>query len=275
MLTLEDHGTNVTGTNLIQVASGVRNPAGFAFHPTTGDLYFQDNGIDGFVDSNEPTSADELNFIARTNLGGFARYFGFPTNYTEYRTGKIIGGAGVQPLIAFQPLPDPFTGHESEGVNDIVFAPPGFPDGLNTGIFLGFHGRFNLGGADNEENPVLYADPTSGAYFHFIEGQQPGIGHLDGLLATRDSLFVADLVSTGDTGNGSAAGIIYQIKSLVRPTAPTLKARFAGSQAELTWDRGSLQESAEITGPWNDVADAFSPHLLQPATPHRFYRTRY
>jgi glucose/arabinose dehydrogenase len=47
MLTLEDHGTNVTATNLIRIASGVRNPAGFAFHPATGDLYFQDNGIDG------------------------------------------------------------------------------------------------------------------------------------------------------------------------------------------------------------------------------------
>jgi hypothetical protein len=275
MITVEDHGTNVTATNLIQVASGLRNPAGFAFHPTTGDLYFQDNGIDGFVDPNEPVSADELNFIARTNLGRSVEYFGFPTNYTEYRTGKIIGGAGVQPLIAFQPLPDPFTGHESEGVNDIVFAPPGFPDGLNTGIFMGFHGRFNLGGTNNEENPVLYADPSSGSYFHFIEGQQPGVGHLDGLLATRDSLFVADLVSTGDTGNGAGAGVIYQIKSLVNPMPPTLAARPLGTQTELTWDRGVLQEAGEITGPWNDVVEAFSPHLVSPTAPRQFYRTRY
>jgi hypothetical protein len=275
MITVEDRGTNVTATNLIQVASGLRNPAGFAFHPTTGDLYFQDNGIDGFVDPNEPTSADELNLITRTNVGAFVPYFGFPTNYIEYRTGKIIGGAGVQPLIAFQPLSDPFTGHESEGVNDIVFAPPGFPDGLNTGIFMGFHGRFNLGGTNNEENPVVYANPVSGAYFHFIEGQQPGIGHLDGLLATRDSLFVADLVSTGDTGNGSGAGIIYQIKSVANPTPPTLIARGAGTRTELTWDRGVLQESAEINGPWNDIAEAFSPYSISPSAPRRFYRTRY
>jgi glucose/arabinose dehydrogenase len=275
MITVEDHGTNVTATNLIQVASGLRNPAGFAFHPTTGDLYFQDNGIDGFVDPNEPTSADELNFIARTNLGTSVPYFGFPTNYTEYRTGRIVGGAGVQPLMVFQPLPDPFTGNESEGVNDIVFAPPGFPDGLNTGIFMGFHGRFNLGGTNNEENPVVYANPGSGAYFHFIEGQQPGIGHLDGLLATRDSLFVADLVSTGDTGNGAGAGVIYQIKSLVNPTPPTLTARNSGGEAELTWERGILQEAGELAGPWNDVVEAFSPYLVSPAAPRQFYRTRY
>lgn len=275
MLTITDHGTNVTATNLTQLASGLRNPAGFVFHLATGDLYFQDNGIDGPVNANEPLSADELNFIARTNLGGLTEYFGFPSNYTAYRTGTKVGGGGIQPLIAFQPIPNPSTGRESEGANDIVFAPLGFPDGLNTGIFLGFHGRFNAGGTNNEENPVVYANPATGAYFHFIEGQQPGIGHLDGLMATRDSLFVADLVSTGNTGSGAGAGVIYQIKSLVNPTPPTLGARYVGSQPELSWERGVLQEAAEVTGSWNDVVDAFSPHLVQPAAPRKFYRTRY
>jgi len=275
MLTIEDHGSAVTATNLTQIASGLRNPAGFAFHPATGDLYFQDNGIDGLVDGNEPLSADELNFIARTNLGALPEYFGFPTNYTESRTGTIIGGAGIQPLIAFEPLPDPFTGHESEGVNDIVFAPLGFPDGLNTGIFLGFHGRFNAGGTNNEENPLVYANPSSGTYFHFIEGQQQGIGHLDGLLATRDSLFVADLVASGNVGDGAGAGVIYQIKSLANPTPPTLALRFVSSHIEITWERGILQEAANLAGPWNDVVDAFSPYPLQLATPLEFYRTRY
>ena len=275
MLTITDNGTNVTAKNLTHVASGLRNPAGFAFHPATGDLYFQDNGIDGLVDANEPLSADELNFIARTNIGGLTQHFGFPSNYTAYRTGTMVGGAGIQPLIAFQPIPNPSTGRESEGANDIVFAPPGFPDGLNTGIFLGFHGRFNAGGTNNEENPVVYANPATGAYFHFIEGQQPGIGHLDGLLATRDSLLVADLVSTGNTGNGAGAGVIYQIKSLASSMAPTLGARSVGSQTELTWDRGILQEAAEVTGAWNDVVDAFSPRRIQPTAPRRFYRTRY
>ena len=274
MLTITDNGTNVTATNLRHLASGLRNPAGFAFHPATGDLYFQDNGIDGLMNANEPHSADELNFIARTNLGGLTEYFGFPSNYTAYRTGTVVGVAGIQPLIAFQPIPSP-SGRESEGPNDIVFAPPGFPDGLNTGIFLGFHGRFNAGGTNNEENPLVYANPATGAYFHFIQGQQPGIGHLDGLLATRDSLFVADLVTTGNTGNGAGAGVIYQIKSLVNPTAPTLGARYVGSQIELTWNRGVLQQAGEITGSWDDVVDAFSPHLVQTTAPGRFYRTRY
>lgn len=275
MLTITDHGASVTATNLTQLANGLRNPAGFAFRPATGDLYLQDNGIDGLTDPNEPLSADELNFIARTNIGAAVEFFGFPTNYTAYRTGTVVGGAGIQPLIAFQPIPDPNTGRESEGPNDIVFAPSGFPNGLNTGLFIGFHGRFNFGGTNNEENPVVYADPATGAYFHFIEGQQPGIGHLVGLLATRDSLFIADLVSNGNTGNGAGAGVIYQIKSLVNPTPPILQLQTVGSGIELTWDRGVLQDADEVAGPWNDALDAFSPYSTQLTAARKFYRLRF
>jgi glucose/arabinose dehydrogenase len=275
MLTFVDNGTNVTVTNVIQVAAGLRNAAGYTFHPTTGDLFFQDNGIDGLVNGNEPHSADELNFIARTNLGGPVEFFGFPTSYIRYRTNTFAGGAGIPPLIAFQPIPDPFTGRESEGPNNITFAPPLFPDGLNTGIFLGFHGKFSNGGVANEENPVVYADPATGSYFHFILGQQPGIGHLDGLLATRDSLFVADLVSTGNPSSGAGAGVIYQIKSLVTPTPPIVTARRVGTQIELEWRRGVLQSAEDVNGVWSDAVDAFSPLLVIPDGQRKFYRTRY
>jgi glucose/arabinose dehydrogenase len=275
MITLIDHGASVSATNLIQLAAGLRNAAGFAFHPVTGDLYLQDNGIDGLVNGNEAHSADELNFIARTNVGGPIEFFGFPTNYTSYRTDNFVGGAGIPPLIAFQPIPDPFTGRESEGPNDLVIAPPGFPDGLNTGVFIGFHGKFNSVGTANEENPLVYADPATGDYFHFILGQQAGIGHLDGLLATRDSLFVADLASVGSLFSGAGAGVIYQIKSLVTPTLPVLTIQRTGSQLELSWDRGALQEATEITGPWTEVADAFSPMLLSPTGTRNFYRAMY
>jgi hypothetical protein len=88
-------------------------------------------------------------------------------------------------------------------------------------------------------------------------------------------LFIADLVSTGNTGNGSGAGVIYQLKSLVNPTAPTLGVRTSGSRIELTWDCGILQKAEDIAGPWNDVVDAFSPHVIQPAAPRGFYRTRF
>ncbi len=275
MLTITDNGTNVVASNIAQVGNGLRNPAGIAFHPATGDLYFQDNGIDGLINANLPLSADELNFIARTNVAVVTEFFGFPTNYTAYRTGTVVGGAGVQPLITFQPIPNPLTGHESTGVNNLLFAPTGFPDGLNSGIFLGFHGSFDLGGTNNAKNPLIYADPTALTYFHFIEGQQAGVGHLDGLLTTRDSLFITDLDTNGDLGHGTAAGVIYQIKSLVSPIPPCLGLQSLGSQITLTWGRGTLQTADEATGTWNDVADSFSPCTIVAATAHKFYRLRY
>src|SRR5439155_1259479 len=143
------------------------------------------------------------------------------------------------------------------------------------GIFLGFHGKFTSGGTSNEENPLVYADPATGAYFHFIFGQQAGIGHLDGLLATRDSLFVSDLVTNGNINAGSSQGVIYQIKSLATPTPPTLNCRKVGAQIEFSWNRGGLQEASTPTGPWKDVNDAFSPFLLTPTGPARLLRTKY
>ncbi len=216
MLTVRDRGGAIEIFGLTRVASGLRNAAGLAFHPVSGDLFFQDNGIDGLGDPNEPTSADELNVLSAAAIGGaMVENFGFPSSYVAYRTGEIVGGEGIAPLVAFQPLPDPRRGDESEGPNDLTFAPPEFPDGLNHGIFIGFHGKFSGGGLANEENPLVYVDTRSGEYFHFIGVDEPAIGHLDGLLATRDSLFIADLSPGGGLSNGGGRGTIYQIKSLV------------------------------------------------------------
>ncbi len=276
MMTIVDEGSLVRMQSVKQIGTGLRNPAGFAVHPTTGDLYFQDNGIDGLVDVNEPHSADEINFIAREEIAQTpVPDFGFPNNYIAYRTREIVGGEGLQPIIAFQPIPDPMTGLRAEGPNDIVFAPPGFPAGLNRGLFIGFHGKYNLGGLANDENPLVYADPETGDYFHFIRGQQQGIGHLDGLLATRDSLFVADFATGGSVGNAKGEGVIYQIKSLVPPTPPDLVVRHAGSLIELTWDRGILQRSSQPNGPWETMTDVFSPLLIEPAAAREFYRAAY
>ena len=218
----------------------------------------------------------ELNVIPAADLGvAPVKFFGFPTNYIEYRTGRVVGGQGIQPLVAFQPLPNPITGSESEGPNDIAFAPPRFPEGLNNGIFVGFHGKYNLGGIANEENPLVYVDLSPSArtptnYFHFIGNDEPSIGHLDGLLSTEDSLFIADLTSNGSLSSGGGRGVIYQIKSLV---LPPIQLRWLGPRVELTWNFGMLQAADDVTGPWNDVTNA-GPYSFQPDESKKFFRTR-
>jgi hypothetical protein len=117
--------------------------------------------------------------------------------------------------VAFLPIPDPATGVESEGANDISFGPQTFPLPLRNGIFVGMHGRFTLGGTANEENPVVAVDLRDRSYFHFISNDEPQVGHLDGVIATHDSLFLADISPRGrfDAANANT-GKIYQIKSL-------------------------------------------------------------
>jgi glucose/arabinose dehydrogenase len=273
-LTLVDHGTSVTATNMTQIARGLRNPAGFAFHPSTGDFYFEDNGIDGLVNSSEPLSADELNVLPAASLdaSGSASvpFYGFPTNYTAYRTGVRVGGQGLQPLVAFQPQPDPMTGEESEGPNEITFAPAAFPDELNNGIFVSFHGQFSQGGLNNEENALVFVNLATTNYFHLIPSRQPGIGHLDGLLATTDSLYVSDISTNGNFSSSSGRGVIYQIKALV---GPTVKVRWQNDKIELRWNYGVLQNAADVRGGWMDVTNV-SPYTIEPSQPRQFFRTR-
>jgi len=215
-VTLHDQGTSVVASDLTKIASGLRNATGIAFHPVTGDLYFEDNGIDTPGMGAEALSADEINRIPAAQIGGAVEHFGFSSEYIEYRTGAHIGSGGILPEVAFQPIPDPFTGSESEGATEIVFAPEGFPEGLNNGIFIGFHGQGSLGGIPNEENPFVYYDLDTGEYFHFISNDEGGIGHLNSSAARGFTLYVADMSSTGAL-SGVGTGVVYQIEYIAPP----------------------------------------------------------
>lgn len=220
-LTFRFDGGTITEAEVIQIATGLRSASGLAFHPETGDLYFEDNGIDGLQNAIEAHSADEINMIPNDELGGEIEDFGFPDHYIAYRTGEFVGGGAIPPLVAFLPLPDPATGSEAEGPNEIAFAPPGFPPGLNNGLFVGFHGQFFLGGRANEENPLVYVDLETREYFHFISNEEPAVGHLDGLLSSGDRLYVSDIANRGGLGyDDRNSGAIY----VIRYTGPDLTA---------------------------------------------------
>ena len=195
-----------------RIAAGIRNAVAMGFHPATGDFYFADNGIDGLINPDEPTSADELNRIAAASLGQGTLDFGFPNSYVTYRTGVAVGG-GIQPVVAFHPLGDPFTGSESEGPAGLAFSPSLFPNAIAHGVFVGFHGRGCCGLA-NEENPVVYVDLGTGNYYHFLSNDDPNVAHINSFLSTNDSLFLADF----------GGGNIYQVSSVPEPATCTLMA---------------------------------------------------
>ena len=189
-----------------RIAGGLRNAAGIAVDPRTGDLWFEDNGIDLPDDRIVPLSADELNRLPARRIGGNVEDYGFPSAYVDYATGERVGKGGLRPEVAFLPV----DGSENEGAAGIALAPPGFPAGLDDGVFVGFHGQWDEVGLANEENPLVYVDRGSGEYVHIVGNDEPGVGHLDGLLATRDALYVSDLTGTGSLVGG-AAGTIYRI----------------------------------------------------------------
>ena len=70
----DEHGTllriNRDGSGREVVARGIRNTVGFDWHPTTGQLWFTDNGPDG-LGPDKPD--DELNRVTRAG-----EHFGFP-----------------------------------------------------------------------------------------------------------------------------------------------------------------------------------------------------
>ena len=152
--------------------------------------------------------------ITAAQMGHSVPNFGFPNSYTQYYTGNYVGGTGIPPVVAFQPIPDTTTGSKSQGATQLAFTPSEFPSALQGGVFVGFHGRFMDAGTTNDENPVLFSSLTSGHYFDFLSNDLP-LGHPDGLLATKDSLFVADMSSNGSLdGSGTGQGVIYQIKAV-------------------------------------------------------------
>ncbi len=238
-VTLRDNGGTPVFSNLTQIATGLRNAASLAIDPATGDLLLDDNGIDGTSGGNEAWSADTLQRVPAADMGVKVDDFGFPYHYTL--TNVTPGGAGTRidlrppdgvilPLAAFEPLVDPnlpTTGSESEGASGFALAPAGFPPGLDGGAFIGFHGVFNQAGTANEENPLLYADPATGKYFDFVNNDWPNIGHLDEAFSTTDSLFLADISSSGSMFSAPGAGVIYQVA--YRPALPPLGD--AGSEA--------------------------------------------
>ncbi|WP_422929356.1 putative Ig domain-containing protein [Singulisphaera sp. PoT] len=225
-VTLHDIGGGPALTGLTQIATGLRNAASLTIDQATGDLWIADNGIDGNDGGNAAWSTDELNMIPAAQIGGAVENFGFPYSYTKTidKPGDPVtvvnpGPNVIQPIVAYQPLPDSALGSDgsqSEGASGLALSPALFPAGLNQGVFVGFHGYFNSGGVDNPENPFVFADPSTGHYFDFISNEAPNIGHLDEAMSTADSLFIADISSTGDIfgSTGPGMGVIYQIKAI-------------------------------------------------------------
>ena len=235
MVTLHDNNGTPVVSNLTRIASGLRNAASMAIDPATGDLDLRRQR-----DRRQRLRQRGVERRrARPHPGGPDRrpdeYFGFPEVINGQLTESYVktidaagrpgdgrqsrrrGPAADRVRAAGRPRPD-HAGSESEGASGFALSPTEFPAGLNDGVFIGFHGVWNEGGTANDENPLIFADPSTGKYFDFVSNNEPGVGHFDGALSTSDSLFLADISKAGNMGSGGGQGVIYQIKAIANAT---------------------------------------------------------
>ena len=208
--TIADSGDGLTISEPEQIATGLRNAAAITFDPATGDLIITDNGIDTPEDRIVALSADELYRLQADEIGGEVEDFGFPTAYVDYATGETVGDQTIAPVVVYRPLDGPSGPSEAEGVASVALAPASFPDGLR-GVVARFHGQYDSAGIENEENPVLLSDESTGASIEFFANDHPTIGHIDGLLSTLTTVYGADLCG-GSVVEPGPCGTIYAVR---------------------------------------------------------------
>lgn len=116
-------------------ARGIRNTVGFDFHPTTGDLWFTDNGRDWLGDDTPPC---ELNSLALDAAG--VPHYGYP----HVHGSDVIDpefGAGHTPSEFV--LPEHEFGAHTAPLGVAFYTGGAFPDAYDGALFVAQHGSWN------------------------------------------------------------------------------------------------------------------------------------
>jgi len=185
------------GQNREIYADGMRNPVGFDFDPTTGDLWSNDNQVDGMGDDIPP---GELNHITKMGENfGFPWYGGGHVRTNEYANEEPPADV-VFPVVE--------TIAHAADLGMVFYTGNKFPERYKHGVFTTQHGSWNRtvpAGARVLFTP-LNEDGTAGPQEDFAAGWLTENGEYIGrpiaLTQLRDgSLLVSD----------DFAGAIYRI----------------------------------------------------------------
>ena len=129
---------NLDGSNQQTFASGLRNPVGLDFHPTTGELYATVNERDGLGDDLVP------DYLTRVQQGEF---YGWPYAYlapNRLDPRQVVNGKSKRPdLVAKTKTPDVLFQAHSAALGLQFYDGKTFPEKYRNGAFVAFRGSWN------------------------------------------------------------------------------------------------------------------------------------
>jgi len=179
--------------NLVEYASGIRNPVGIAFYPGTSDLFVAVNERDGLGDNLPP------DYFTYVKPGGF---YGYPYSYAGKFPDPDLGTKRPD-LVANAIVPDVLFPAHSAPTGLVFYTGDSFPAEYKGDAFVSLHGSWNTAqphGYKVVRVPMKNGRPT-GSYQNFLTGFWDGKtknppaawGRPVGLTVAKDgSLLVAD-----------------------------------------------------------------------------------
>lgn len=189
------HRMNPDGTGVELYASGIRNTVGFDWHPSTGELWFTDNGRDWLGDDSPP---DELNRAPRAGL-----HFGFPFCQGGDISDPDFGNQ--RPCADFEP-PAQKLGPHVAALGMRFYTGAMFPPQYKNRIFIAEHGSWNRSTPIGYRVSMVTLDGNRASHYEtflegFLDGRQAWGRPVDVQVMPDGALLVSD-----DLG-----GAIYRI----------------------------------------------------------------
>ena len=193
---------NEDGTNMVVYAKGLRNTIGFGWHPTTGEMWGMDHGIDWLGDNEPP---EELNQIKQNANYGWPYIYG---NGKYNPQPRPTGDTTYQQYLALTTLPVlTYQGH-SAPLQMAFYTGSKFPAEYKNDAFVAMRGSWN------RSTPVGYKVVR----IHFENGKPTRIDDfLTGFLTNNNKSHFARPVGVAMHTDGSLLvsddtnGVIYRV----------------------------------------------------------------
>ena len=178
-------------------AHGLRNTVGFAWHPTTGDLWISDNGRDMLGDDVPP---EEINVATQAG-----QHFGYPFVHGVAIKDPKFGDHKEAASHTFTPPTVNIQAH-SAALGMDFYAAKQFPDAYQGALFIAEHGSWNRSKKVGYQVSVVRFEQGNPIYEPFVQGwlvDQDNWGRPNDVMVTPDgSLLISD-----DQG-----GVIWRVR---------------------------------------------------------------